>query len=213
MLLGDVHQPLHWLHPHSNHGRDIKVSWQGTQRDLLSFFEDYLPQQLGELPKQKHLDMHFKAQQEYWKKGRRTPPELFRRWGHEAAAAMCQHVLTPMEVVRADGSRSVDELFYLDEPLYNTWMNLTEEFTIRAGERLAYVLLDILQHRRSELGHKLGKASWNVHSLKRPHGFMANAGIAMVVVPLWLSGLWWHAGDLGRALRSTCGGGHTKGDE
>merc|ERR1719160_2040383 len=46
MLLGDMHQPLHWLREH-DFGNDIKVRYKGEEFSLRSFWEVEIPKSLA----------------------------------------------------------------------------------------------------------------------------------------------------------------------
>lgn len=149
-LLGDLHQPLHWL-AEKNFGEEVKISFRGGDYTLLQFWEEYLPKQLPELPMISILDLEYKAQYHEW--GHRSPPELFRQWGGEMSDKVCNEIYGPMYVNHGDGSRSIDSPFVLTEELFSKWLKLAERVIQEGGERLALVFLDIIEHRR----HKAAK--------------------------------------------------------
>jgi hypothetical protein len=162
LLLGDLHQPLHWLHEH-NHGREIRVSYNGTEYNLLQFWEDFLPIHLQKMETgvqpfmmDKDFDVHAKA----W--AHKSPTELFRDWAKENAEKLCIEVYRPMTVNHADGTR-VESPFTLTEELFQKWLKMAQELIQLAGERMAFVLNEILEHKRHKEAHKDGRG---LHSRK-----------------------------------------------
>eukprot|EP00931_Biecheleriopsis_adriatica_P057467 TRINITY_DN34090_c0_g1_i1.p1 TRINITY_DN34090_c0_g1~~TRINITY_DN34090_c0_g1_i1.p1 ORF type:complete len:397 (+),score=76.24 TRINITY_DN34090_c0_g1_i1:37-1191(+) len=194
-LIGDLHQPLHWLRPH-NYGRDILLEFDGKEYTLLNFWEDYLPKHISSLPQLSLLSKHFQREKTSWQFKRMAPVELFREWSKDVSGAFCQHVLKPIEESAAnDASRA----FYLDQEQRDKWLNMTEEIVIRAGERLAFILLDLLHHHKDKMGHREGRGHWNgPQSILEPTNFMKNIGIAVVVLPILVAALEWHY-DRGRS--------------
>lgn len=158
MLVGDLHQPLHWLHEHG-YGRDITIRYHGQpERTLLEFWEEYLPSHLlhklekGTAPFMidKDYDQHAKS----W--GGKVPTELFREWAKEVAERVCSDVYAPMTVNHADGTR-VDSPFTLTDELFGKWVSLAEELLQLSGERLGFILNEIIEHKRHKDAHKDGR--------------------------------------------------------
>merc|ERR1719265_803265 len=71
----------------------------------------------------------------------------------------------------ADGTR-VENPFTLPEELFNKWVKLAEELLQLSGERLAFILNEIIEHKRHKEAHKEGrglpsrKAAVNVEKKK-----------------------------------------------
>jgi len=61
-----------------------------------------------------------------------------------------------MTVNHADGTR-IDNPFTLTEELFQNWLTLAEELIQLAGERLAFVLNEIVEHKRHKEAHKHGR--------------------------------------------------------
>lgn len=147
ILVGDLHQPLHWLHEH-DFGRDILVRYKDEERSLLAFWEEYLPKKLPALEKGMHPDS---SDKEYgslsprW--AHKVPTELFREWAKEVAEKVCSEVYAPMTVNHADGTR-IDSPFQLTDELFQKWLQLAKELTALGGERLGFVLNEIIEHKR-----------------------------------------------------------------
>jgi len=156
ILVGDLHQPLHWLHEHS-HGRDIMLRYKDEEYTLLDFWESYIPSHLQSLEGQVHPDM---TDKEYvdrsgaWE--HKLPTELFREWAKEAAEKVCSQVYAPMTVNHADGTR-VDSPFTLDDELFEKWASLAEDLTNLGGERLAFILNEIIEHKRHKEAEEDGR--------------------------------------------------------
>jgi len=156
ILIGDLHQPLHWLSEHA-FGREIEIHFRNQSFALHDFWEEQLPLHLSKRDEGLHPD---KADKEYaermpgWEQ--KLPTELFREWGKETAEKVCSQVYAPMTVNHADGTR-VDNPFTLTEELFQNWLVLTEELIQLAGERLAFVLNEIIEHKRHKEANKHGR--------------------------------------------------------
>merc|ERR1719253_772058 len=62
-----------------------------------------------------------------------------------------------MTVNHADGTR-VESPFTLSDELFTKWATLAEEMMQLAGERLGFVLNEILEHKRHKEAHKEGRS-------------------------------------------------------
>jgi len=186
-LVADLHQPLHLLRPLEAHGALVKVRHRGKEHSLLSFWEETLPEALPPPPHQHVLDQHFRIELKRWRaRGKlKTPIELMQLWAREVAAAACKEVYQKVDI-------SGDTPFDISEELYSRWLNISHELTWRAGERVAFILLEILQHEEHRLAHKEGRGRWHHTSLLRPVALIYNFCIGLVVVPLLLGVLMWH---------------------
>jgi len=159
---------------------------------LLSFWEDYIPAHLPPSPSPEHLAKQYQDRSPAW--WDKLPTELFRDWGKEVAEIVCSQVYAAMEVSNTDGSRKIDSPFRLEEEIFQRWVQLANDFTILGGQRLAWVLTEIIEHRKHKVAHRSGrgrhhrKQSWQ-------KGFLTNALIAVCVVPTLLLVLRWHAGS------------------
>lgn len=197
VLVGDLHQPLHLLRQH-DYGRDVKVSYQGKTYTLLEFFEDYIPRRLPPPPSQTDLENTYKTQSKPWKFY--APPELFRIWAKESAGKVCSDVYQPMEVNHADGTRTLEQPYVVSEDTYQRWQAMANGFTLIAGQRLAWILHDIVEHKRHKHAHLDGRGR---HHHKR--NWMANLGtnaaVAVVLVPVLVLALRWHGARGGGSLR------------
>jgi hypothetical protein len=187
-LVGDLHQPLHWLKQH-DYGRGIRVIYKDRPYKLLEFFEDEIPQHLAPVPTAKILQDEYEEREHGW--GHKLPTELFRVWATEQAEVVCNQVYQTMEVNHADGSRSIDDPYHLTDEVFQRWVKLANDWTTLAGERLAFVLLDILEHKRHKAAHKEGRGR---RHRRRRH--LRNLGInclvAVILVPLLIKLLRWH---------------------
>jgi len=190
--IGDMHQPLHWLREH-DYGKDIKVVYKDEWYTLLSFWEDFLPTKLGVVPVAEALAAEFRKDSKDWHYN--SPPELFREWAHEVAEKVCVGVYQKMEINHADGTRTIDKNFHVTDELFEQWVKLAQELTHIAGLRLAFILTEILQHRRHSHAHELGRgiAAHRVHLRTRwAHNLGYNVAIGLVVVPGLLLMFWLH---------------------
>ncbi|CAE8636436.1 unnamed protein product [Polarella glacialis] len=213
-LLGDLHQPLHWLRGTHDYGKSVSLQHNGTEYTLLSFWEDFLPNNLPALPAVSELDLEYNAVYHSW--GQRLPTELFREWAGELSAKVCQEIYAPMYINHADGSRDIERPFQVSEELFQKWRTTATKLIQEGGERLALVYLDILEHKRHKAAHKEGRgiappmssgslpkmldsrqsllAGLHVARRKRAwHNLGINSLLAMLVVPSVLFGLQAHA--------------------
>lgn len=187
-LIGDMHQPLHWL-AQRGYGKDLTVVYQGKDYTLLDFWENFLPRKLPRIPDQKVLDQEFHVRAEEW--SHRHPSELLRDWAMQQAESVCNDVYRLMEVNHADGTRDIAARYEVSEEQFQQWLKLAQDATLLAGQRLAFVLQDLIEHRKHKLAHKEGRGrhhrrrSWAAHA-------GTNAMIAAVLVPSLLLFLNWH---------------------
>jgi len=205
-LIADVHQPLHWLRE-KDYGREVTVIYKEEQYSLFNFWEEKLPDLLPPLPKGHQLlqkvDAKYREEAARW--GDRLPTEDFWDWAKVVAEKLCTEVYAAMEVNHADGTREIEQPFKVDEALLQKWMSLAEDFTSQAGIRLAFVLNDILEHRRHKVATKEGRGMHHRHKNWRKN-LAINFGLALLVVPVTLLALRLHYRVPGlrlfRALRS-----------
>jgi len=191
-LIGDLHQPLHWL-KEKDYGRELKLIYKDREYTLFQFWEEEIPKLLPNPPAgsdySKTLDHRYGSEASRW--GHKLPTEHFREWAKQVAEATCTQVYSAMEVNHADGTRSIDNPFRADDALIQKWTNLANEFTAVGGIRLAFVLNEILEHKKHKAAHKEGRGVHHRHrSWKKNLG--TNAFIAAIVVPLTLFGLRFH---------------------
>jgi hypothetical protein len=187
-LIGDLHQPLHWLAQH-DYGRDITIVYKDRPYKMLEFWENELPLHLPEISDAKTLQEQYDEREHVW--GHRLPTELFRIWAKESAEVVCSQVYQGMEVNHADGSRKIDDPYHLDEEVLQRWAKIANDFTTLAGERVAFVLLDVLEHKRHKAGHKDGRGHRHRHK-RHMRNLGINILVAVILVPLLLKCLWWH---------------------
>merc|ERR1712061_597025 len=155
-----MHQPLHWLMEH-NFGRDLNVVYQGQKYTLLDFWEDFIPKKLPPMPSNEELDAAYAKDSKEWMK--HVPTELMRDWAREEAELACRGIYQGMEVNHGDGSRGIDAEFKVSDTVFDAWVQIAQDATTRAGVRLAFVLLDLLEHRRHALAHKEGRGHRHHH--------------------------------------------------
>mmetsp|Transcript_142058 Transcript_142058/g.345082 ORF Transcript_142058/g.345082 Transcript_142058/m.345082 type:complete len:413 (-) Transcript_142058:60-1298(-) len=198
ILIGDLHQPIHWLREY-NYGRDIKVMFRGNEHTLFSIWEELIPQNLAAPMPSKLLVKQYEQQAPAW--WDKMPPELFREWAKEMAQVVCQQVYTPMEVNGTDGTSAIETPFKLEEDLFGKWVQLGRDFTTLGGVRLAYVLNEILEHKKHKTAHKEGRGRHHRHR-NWSRSLAINAGITAVVAPLLLLAFRLHLNGGGVSLRS-----------
>lgn len=200
-LLGDLHQPLHWLRLH-DYGRTIQVAFRGETYTLLQFWEDFLPKNLPPMPEEDKLLRDYENKRPGW--WDTLPPELFRTWARDTAETLCTQVYGEMEVNHADGTRRIDSPFKLDEELFTRWAKLANGFTVQAGQHIAYVLQDILEHKKHKAFTVDGRGRH--HRRKRPmQNFLSNLLLGGITVPSLLFAFRWHERAGSPSLRDMLG--------
>lgn len=194
ILIGDIHQPLHWLRTY-DYGRKIQVVYQNENHTLLSFWEDVLPKHLPVMPSyEASRQLYEQRAPPWWEK---RPTELFRDWAREAADVVCHQVYAAIEVQLDDGTRGVDldTPVMLNEELFQRWLHLANDLTTLAGHRIAFILRDILEHKRHSAASKEGRGRHRSHHRIR-HGWAwnlaVNVCISVVIVPSILACLRLH---------------------
>jgi hypothetical protein len=153
ILVGDLHQPLHWLKDH-DHGKDVKIRYKDTEYTLQQFWEDYLPNHLEQTRDAFIDEKVFSVHAKVW--AHKLPTELFRDWAAEVAEKLCTDVYAPMTVNHADGRR-VESPFTLNDELFEKWVKMAEELLQLSGERLAFVLNEIIEHKRHKEAGREGR--------------------------------------------------------
>jgi len=187
MLIGDLHQPLHLQRGSNDFGRRIKVTYQGSEYSLFQFWED-LPKKLYAMPSQDVLQRQFESRAPGWWDKR--PTELFRQWMNETSQVLCSQILALVEATASDGANEAAEgasPIAISEENFQRWRQLAEDLTTLAGQRLAFLLSDILVHRKHRHAHKEGRGHGH-HKKNAGTCFLTNVGIAAVLIPglLWM---------------------------
>mmetsp|Transcript_58107 Transcript_58107/g.138238 ORF Transcript_58107/g.138238 Transcript_58107/m.138238 type:complete len:442 (-) Transcript_58107:42-1367(-) len=159
ILVADLHQPLHWQRER-DYGREVQVKYKGEQYSLYDFWEDYIPKHLlNPTPSSdgsKALDKDYQRKSETW--GHRLPTDLFRDWAKEVAEKLCIEVYQPIQTHDQSGAYVIANDFEITEELFTKWVRLAEDLLTSAGERLAYVFNEILEHKRHKEASADGRA-------------------------------------------------------
>lgn len=189
LLLGDLHQPLHWMRQYG-YGRDLKVRFKGDEFTLLAFWEEVIPKHLPALVFNKAMDKQYQERAPKW--WDKMPTELFRDWAKETAETVCGQVYSAMEEVGPHGTLRINNPFEVSEELFNRWVQLANDFVTLAGQRTAFILSDILEHRRHKSAAKDGRGHHGFRKTRWTSNLLKNVFIASVVVPVWVLALRWH---------------------
>jgi len=187
MLLGDLHQPLHLQRGTLDYGRDQKVVYLGKHYTLSEFWEE-LPKHFHPLPKQETLYRQYTDRAPKWWDKR--PTELFREWANETSLLVCSQIYAALQTLDSDGINQISQPVTIQEEVFHRWVALAEELTTLAAQRLAFLLSDILVHRKHKQGHKEGRGHTRERSTWR--GLMFNVFIATLLVPVLLLIFKWH---------------------
>lgn len=190
-LIGDLHQPLHWLRERK-YGEEIAIKFRGKDFTLLSLFEDYIPQHLPFPPTEADLQKQYAEQSPAW--WNKRPTLLFREWSEEVAQVLCKEVYAPLGALPQPG-----EQLDLPEARFQLWVSLAQNMTTWASLRTAFVLSDVLEHyKHKQLAHKEGRGH-HYHGHRQTflagsaaRSFFINVAIAGAVVPVVLGTLMWH---------------------
>jgi len=196
VLIGDMPQPLHWLREY-DYGRDIKVQLEGVNSSLLKTWEGLSRHGGGALGPGGFAKSDT-LKNMYWEKSRawqdKAPPELFRDWAREIAERVCNDVYTPLhdELQKENNTRSLTEGVWPIDSVMKRYVTIGDEYTTLAGLRLAFVLSEILEHKKHKTAHREGRGHFHRRkSWKR--NFCINTIIAIIIVPLLLLGFRVHA--------------------
>merc|ERR1712186_170963 len=99
--------------------------------------------------------------------GETSPVELFREWGKEVAPIACNNVYSRIEVDHENGTRTIQSGFQLREDLYYEWLGIAESLIHKAGQHVAFVLIDLLEHHKHKIAFKEGRGR---HSRRKKWG-------------------------------------------
>jgi hypothetical protein len=185
MLVADIHQPLHLQRGKNDFGRLLRVSYQGEESTLSEFWEN-MPKRLNSLPSKKTLQRQFESRAPAWWDKR--PTELFREWMNETSMILCHDILATLHNHNSDHHFPDESIatVTISEEVFQKWRQLAEDLTTLSGQRLAFLLSDILVHRKHNHAQKEGRGHRHA---KRNSGrdFLINLAIAAVLVPsLWM---------------------------
>lgn len=150
-LIGDLHQPLHWLRTHS-YGKSVTLLHKGEQYSLLSLWEEYIPHNLPPVQTKDQLRAQYQELIPSWR--HKNPLDLFHIWAEEVAAIVCGEVYGKLEVNHADGTRRLETPVHLTQSMLEDWIRLADRLTALAGQRLAFLFADMIRHKK----HKSGSA-------------------------------------------------------
>lgn len=199
-LMGDLHQPLHWL-PQHTYGKEVNVSFRGEAMTLLELWETHIPRRLPVIASLDAMRVDYEARSTAW--AQKVPTELFRVWAKEVAAIVCEQIYPAMEVNHADGTRSIADPFVVDEALYQRWLQLANTVLELGGQRIAFVLVDILTHKKHKKHHMEGRG---IHRSTRWRScFMKNVLLSFILVPSILALLMMHRRMGGPSLLKLAG--------
>lgn len=207
ILLGDLHQPLHWLRD-NEYGRNIIVEVDKQSTDvvtkksmsLLDFWEVELPRRIVEKDKGSapSASKHHSSVPAFTKeqllenvKARKDtqPAVLFRDWGKGVSMDVCNEIYVPLA-----GRENSSNPVVINVELAQRWQNFAERTMRVAGERIAYVLRDILVHRKHKMHENQGRGSFH-HKVSPWKNLFYNVVIGAILVPMLLVGLIWHAAN------------------
>lgn len=191
MLLADLHQPLRLQRGTLDYGRELKVVYLGKHYTLWEFWEDFLPKQFHPLPKQETLYRQYTDRAPKWWDKR--PTELFREWANETSLIVCGQIYAALETYDNESNKQIINPVTIQEEVFHRWIALAEELTTLAGQRLAFLLSDILVHKKHKQAHKEGRG--HKHDRSSWRDLMWNAAIATLLVPLLLLLLKLHSKD------------------
>lgn len=126
------------------------------------------------------IQQKFQTNQLAWKHKR--PTELFRDWAQEVATVVCDEIYGPM---REAGAGIIRNPHTMKQDLYDRWASLAVNLTEIAGQRIAFILLDLAEHKEHHLAHALSRGRRH-HTRHWTSDLRKNLLIAVLHVPLLL---------------------------
>eukprot|EP00933_Yihiella_yeosuensis_P078347 TRINITY_DN8970_c0_g1_i1.p1 TRINITY_DN8970_c0_g1~~TRINITY_DN8970_c0_g1_i1.p1 ORF type:complete len:420 (+),score=63.07 TRINITY_DN8970_c0_g1_i1:43-1302(+) len=149
ILVGDIHEPMHFMQEYS-YGADIMIKYRDQESNMFDFFESVITKKIPKKYNKASFhpnseDKDYNDNSAKWE--HKVPTELFSDWSKDVAEQLCTEIIQPMTVNHADGSK-IDSPYELTEEMYQKWLKLVEKLTLLAGERVAFILDDILEHKR-----------------------------------------------------------------
>merc|ERR1712136_296330 len=91
------------------------------------------------------------------------PPVLFRDWAKEVAERVCDNVYNPLHdaLQKENNTKSLEDGVWPIDSFMKRYVTDADEFTTLAGLRLAFVLSEILEHRKHKTGHREGRGHFH----------------------------------------------------
>mmetsp|Transcript_51641 Transcript_51641/g.116381 ORF Transcript_51641/g.116381 Transcript_51641/m.116381 type:complete len:379 (-) Transcript_51641:15-1151(-) len=189
-LVADLQQPLNLVRGDYDFGKQLNVTFRGSSHTLHSFWEGLLVSQLPAVPKESDMidaSSSLKSATDEWLNVH--PVTLFVDWSEASARVACTEIygkLAPL-MNGAKDQASVE----ISEAVFNEWLQTAQGLIIDSGVKVAWLLKELLDHRRHELSQRHGRGLHHrSRSWKRQ--LLVNGLIAAVVVPSLLLGFRWH---------------------
>lgn len=157
-----------------------KQSKTTESTSLLNVWESQIPSKLHELPDASVIKQRFHVNQLAWKHKR--PTELFRDWAQEVAAVVCDEIYGPM---REAGAGIIHNPHSMTQDLYDRWASVAANLTEIAGQRIAFILLDLAEHKEHQLAHALWRGRRH-HTRHWTSDLRKNLMVAVLLLPLLL---------------------------
>eukprot|EP00930_Biecheleria_cincta_P046268 TRINITY_DN31904_c0_g2_i1.p1 TRINITY_DN31904_c0_g2~~TRINITY_DN31904_c0_g2_i1.p1 ORF type:complete len:455 (+),score=70.75 TRINITY_DN31904_c0_g2_i1:57-1421(+) len=148
--------------------------------NLLDIWESQIPSKFPDLPNESVIQQQYHTNQLVWKHKR--PTELFRDWAKEVASVVCDEIYGPM---REAGGGIIHNPHAMTQDLYDRWALVAANLTEIAGQRIAFILLDLAEHREHQLAHALWRGRRH-HTRHWASDLQKNLLICVLTLPLLL---------------------------
>jgi hypothetical protein len=156
ILLGDAHNPLHWLRGETTYGKDIKVDFKGKVMSLLEVWESHILTH----PDWKSEDWNA-VRSEYdkmdagWNKTAKT--DLLQFWSQEIAKKVCPDIYDEL------GEPDENGVYIITSRTVLKWIRMGRDLAILAGQRFVHLMTFI--HRQVAVRQK--RISWEIKEIDR----------------------------------------------
>lgn len=169
-LVADLHEPMHLGFSSDEYGQDITVTYLHTKYTLYEFWDKEVGKMFADYDSVETLE----------EKGYTSPMSFFGHWGEESAKLACDQIYSKL----AERGAKVPDTFEITKEIYDEWVELARVQILKAGERTALLLENIVEHRKV---HKLEEEGRQYHFgvQRQRSAAMTNLGIATVFFPLW----------------------------
>lgn len=175
-LLGDLHQPLHFGNIEDNYGKNIKVSWKGKVLSFFEYWESVLP---SEFYDNSNMDEHVAKLK--GKSVKTEPDTFFADWAAESQKLSCE--VYGILGLGKSSPWEKSKTYTITREMHDKMEAIMQTQILRAAERTALVILNILEHKHHKERHEEGRPKTAHHH--KEENFLVNLCIAAVYFPIF----------------------------
>eukprot|EP00397_Hematodinium_sp_SG-2012_P009622 GEMP01009713.1.p1 GENE.GEMP01009713.1~~GEMP01009713.1.p1 ORF type:complete len:342 (+),score=43.58 GEMP01009713.1:39-1064(+) len=164
-LVADLHEPMHFGFRSDDFGKKIKVTYQKNEYSLFDFWDNEVGKTFVDYGAVERLE----------EKDFADPLSFFEHWAEESVKLVCDEIYGRL----AKPNEPIPTTFEVNDETYAAWVELSRKQILKAGERTALLLENILEHLKS---HELTSEGRQYHfgESRRRKNLLTNLAIAAV---------------------------------